>query len=139
MIGVLVSVAVDDYASCTPPTGAPIQLKSVSDGSNEVPIGGASVTGNVVWLCPTDTPPGYFTQYSSINVGTELPNGTANLGAIVGNYSLIVHYMSNEYPVSFSSNGLNSKVITVRLPSGHAGIAECNGISSSDCSNETTS
>jgi hypothetical protein len=138
IIGALVSVAVDDYGTCGQSVSQ-VYLSVVSDSPPSVPLQGARVSGNVQWLCTTDTPPGYITQYGTFSPKETPANGTLKLGTIAGNYSLSIQYQSQKYSTVFSPIAGQTFEAVLSLPSGSLRLLECSNDTLTDCSNATNS
>jgi hypothetical protein len=138
-IGIFVAISVDDFGSCVQPLSR-VYLTATSDTAN-TPIQGARASGNIQWLCNTDSdaPPGYIIQYSNVNPGVTPANGTVYLGSIVGNYSLTIQYLNQKYSVNFAPLSGQSLFIVIGLPSGHSSYFECPLQSVSNCGNQTNS
>ena len=138
VIGVLVAVSVDDYGSCGQ-SSSEVYLVTIADGSSYAPLHGVEVSGNIQRFCQTDVSPGYIIQSSSIKAKTTPLNGTLKLGTSIGNYSLSVHYLNENYPVYFSRNDDLPYLLKLSLPSGRLSIVECPTGLNSFCLNQSNS
>jgi hypothetical protein len=125
-----------DPNSCVQSAGSQIFLAVLSDTTN-TPVQGASVNGNVKWLCGSSFPPGYFVASSSIGNLVTSSNGTVSLGQVIGNYSLTVSYSGHKYPVQFSPGAEQVVNVTLFVPSARLTVMGCPFGSTIGCFNET--
>ncbi len=110
---------------------------TIANDSSSARIGGVEVTGNVKWLCGSNSPPGYFIASQDIGTLYTPSNGTLLIGNNIGNYTLTLYYSNHSYHVHFSPGADENINVTVSLPSDKMAVIGCVFGSNSICFNET--
>jgi hypothetical protein len=122
--------------TCAQSAASTIYL-TIVNSSTDSRLQGVNVSGNVKWLCGSTTPEGYFVASENIGQLRTPSNGTINIGSsIIGNYSLMLQYSNNSYPVQFSPGAEQIVNVTVALPSGRFTVVGCI-FGGAECFNET--
>ena len=139
MAGVSASayVALNNHQSstCFQSAASQFYVTVVSDSTN-ARLSGVGVSGNVKWLCGSESSPGYFLASQNIGQADTPSNGTLLVGSIIGNYSLTLSYQGKAYPVKFSGGAEQDVNVTVRVPSDRVTVVGCT-FGGGSCFNET--
>lgn len=125
----------DSQNTCNQSAESNVYL-TILDESTLNGLQGASVAGEVTWLCGSNSPTGYFVASQIIGTIYSPTNGTVYLGSIVGNYSLTLTYSGNSYQVRFGVGAEQNVNATVSLPSDRITITGCT-FGGGSCFNET--
>lgn len=125
----------DSQSTCNQSAQSNVYL-TILDESTLNKLQGATVAGEVTWLCGSNSPKGYFVASQNIAIIHTPANGTAYLGSIIGNYSLTLTYSGISYQVRFGVGAEQNVNVTVSLPSDRISIVGCTFFGGS-CFNET--
>ena len=132
----LFAVSEGTTSACPQPTSRDIYIYVTSDAPQGQAIQGASVSGSIQWTCYITDNPGYVIEYSGVPMLLTPANGTVNIGAVIGNYSMIVKYSGVSYSLNFSSaTGGKFTLVTLSLHSDDYSVQACQNITSyANCS-----